>query len=68
MHYHAINVWKKKKEAACADTKYLCFSVYFTIIGESSYIMNTPGNPASPIPEDTTFECFVTENWFVYNT
>ena len=42
----------------------LCFSVYFTIMGDNSYITNTPGNPVSPI-KPTTLECFVTENWFV---
>ena len=27
---------------------YLSFSVYLTIMGDSSYMMNTPGKPESP--------------------
>lgn len=47
---------------------HLCFSVSFTIIGESSYSTKTPGRPWSPSSPLATFSCLVTENWFVLST
>lgn len=47
---------------------HLCFSVSFTIMGESSYSTKTPGSPWSPSSPLATFSCLVTENWFVLST
>lgn len=41
---------------------HLCFSVSFTIMGESSYSTKTPGSPWSPSSPLATFSCLVTEN------
>lgn len=46
---------------------YLCFSVYLTIMGDSSYMKKTPGRVWSP-PSAAFFWCFVTEYWFVDKT
>ena len=54
------------KHQSINHSSYLCFSVYLTIMGDNSYITKTPGNPDSPVLPPTTFECFVTEYWFVF--
>lgn len=50
------------------NVSYLCFSVSFTIMGESSYSTKTPGRPWSPSSPFAIFSCRVTENWLVLTT
>lgn len=50
------------------NVSYLCFSVSFTIMGESSYRTKTPGRPWSPSSPFAIFSCRVTENWLVLTT
>ena len=50
------------------NVSYLCFSVSFTIMGDSSYSTKTPGRPWSPSSPFAIFSCRVTENWLVLTT
>lgn len=60
------NQWRMNKIEW--NVSYLCFSVSFTIMGESSYSTKTPGRPWSPRSPFAIFSCRVTENWLVLTT
>lgn len=60
------NQWRMNKIKW--NVSYLCFSVSFTIMGESSYSTKTPGRPWSPSSPFAIFSCRVTENWLVLTT